>query len=55
MPLTVVPVAAVQVPHELRRNHQLLGPPVSVRSTERSPFTVVARVAVGMVNDDDAN
>ena len=48
MLLTVFPDAAVQVPH------QLLGPPVSVRLTERSVFTVGVRVAVGMVNDDDA-
>ena len=54
MLLTVVPVAAVQVPHQPILNHQLLSPPVSVKSTERSLLTVAVRVAVGMVKDDDA-
>ena len=54
MLLTVVPFAAVQEPHQLMRNHQLPGPPVSVRVTERSAFTAAVRVAAGMVKDDDA-
>ena len=32
------------------RNHQLVGPFASARSTVRSSFTVVVRVAVGMLN-----
>ena len=53
--MTVVPVAAVQVPHELMRNHQLVGPFASARSTDRSLFTVAAKVGPGdMVNDDEA-
>ena len=51
MLLTVlVPLTAVQVPHELIRNHQLLllGPFDKLRSTERSEFTVAVRTADGM-------
>ena len=49
MLLTVVPGAVVQVP-PLMRKYQGAGPLVRVRSTERSLFTVAARLADGMVN-----
>ena len=50
MPLTVVPGAAVHVPDELILNHQLGGPLLSVRSTERSLFVVAERLADPMLN-----
>ena len=51
MPVTVVPDAAVQVPHQLMRNHQLLGAPapVNAKSTVWSLLTVADRVASAMV------
>ena len=54
MPLNVVPLAAVQVPPWLIRNHQLGGPFDRLRSTDRLSVTVVDSVAVGIVNEDDA-
>ena len=50
MPLAVGPGAAVQLPDDLIRNHQLGGPSLRVRSTERSSFTVAVRLAGWMVN-----